>query len=273
VATLYLGHLALLTGDVNGAEAAYARVLAADPGNVRSTFGTAEVAFQRARATACVSSPGAVAPTDALVAVRARFEAALAAYRTGVADGEPALPFLESQAHLQLGRVQLCLLPSDPAAGVAARTELDQVVAAHAAADGPARARLVDAAAEAYAGLGYLALTEPAPAYADALRDLDQAVELGVGARKDLFTTLRSFVKSRLGDTAAAAADCRGVSLKPCPLPVADRFLRGFTEPIPLPATGSPGTAATSLLALALVVVGAVLVRCGRRRAAPGRPT
>jgi tetratricopeptide (TPR) repeat protein len=249
IADLYLGSLAMLAGDLPGADQWYDRALAVDPRFARAMFGKAEVAFQRSRATTCDGATD----VGALHASLAAYDDAFAAYRSGLQSGQPQIPYLATQAHLQTGRAQLCLGLIEPASVDLAAVNLNQVVTDYLEAPPERQAQLADLASEAYAGLAYVEMTKAVGSDPEAaLAQLDRALALGPEpARSVVIRSLRALINERLGRTADAAQDCAGVtdvSDQPCPLLNVTNFLLPYTAPLRLALTGP--TAATLLLML-----------------------
>ena len=267
IAYLYLGSLALLANDQAAADGWYDRALAIDPGYARAMFGKAEVEFQRARLATCDGS----ADVSRLETALDMYDDAFEAYRAGLSNGQQEVPYLATQGHLQIGRARLCLGLHDPASLAVASRELNEVITDFLKAPEDRQAQLADAAAEAYAGLGYLELTKPdGPDFDTALTQIDRALELNPASeRAAVFHALRAFVNTGLGRSADAANDCAGSNGQQCPLRDADDFLHGYTEPLALAATGPPSITGRLIIACLLVVIGTTLTRLSRRPRAP----
>ncbi|HEX4982451.1 MAG TPA: hypothetical protein VFV63_12155, partial [Ilumatobacteraceae bacterium] len=269
IAYLYLGSLSLLVNDPAAADAWYDQALAIVPGYARAKFGKAEVEFQRARVTACDRS----ADVSRLQTALDMYDEAFDAYRAGLRSGQEQVPYLATQGHLQIGRVRLCLGLHDPASLTVARRELDDVVTDYLEAAPDRKAQLVDAAAEAYAGLSYLELTRAdGPDFDAALANVDRALDLGPASeRAAVFRALRAFVNEGLSRSADAADDCAGLDSQQCPLRDTDDFLLAYTVPLAtaLAYTGSASGAELMIVAGLLVAIGAALTRLSRRPRAP----
>jgi tetratricopeptide (TPR) repeat protein len=262
VAYVYLGNLALLVDDdPSAADAWYDEALAINPTYARAMFGKAEVEFQRTQATTCGGSADASDVRTALT----MYDDAFGAYLAELQNGQEPVPFLATQGHLQIGRARLCLGLHDPESLPIAQRELEQVVTAYLEAPPDQKTHLTGLAAEAYAGLSYLELKRVDGLDNDALAKLDLALYLQPAPpRAAIFRALRAFINAKLGDTTAAIDDCASIEQQ-CPLLVADAFLLPYTTPVALAATGLRSIPWLMLLASFLIVVGAALVRLGRR--------
>jgi tetratricopeptide (TPR) repeat protein len=270
VADLFLGNIALLQGDLPAADAFYDQALAVDDSFARARFGKAEVAFQRVQSSCAFDAEPTADGIDALRAVLEQQDQAFDDYRRNLATNQFLAPFVLTRAHLQKGRIELCLgtlqrVPSDTAAA-----EFQSVLDAYLQASGDDKAQLVDLAAEAHAGLGIEALTTLD--FATAVEELTTAIELDdtagpVAHQRGLeFVALRAGVYRLMGQVELSDADCAIVAsaTPPIPCPLTDA-IDTFTKALPsaIPTTG--GTPAPlALIGASLLAVGLVLRRMSR---------
>jgi tetratricopeptide (TPR) repeat protein len=274
VANLFLGNIALLQGDLAGADAFYDQALAIEGSFARARFGKAEVAFQKVQSSCAFDAAPTADSIDALRAVLEQQDQAFDDYRQNLETNQFLAPFVLTRAHLQKGRIELCLatlqrVPSDTAAA-----EFQSVLDAYLQANRDDKAQLVDLAAEAHAGLAIEALS--ALNFATAVEELTKAIDLDatagpVARQRGLeFVALRAGVHQLMGQVDLADADCAIVAgaTPPIPCPLTDA-IDTFTKALPsaIPTTG--GTPAPiALIAAALIAVGIVLRRVSRPAAA-----
>ena len=179
-----------------------------------------------------------------------------------------------------MGRVELCLSQAGQPAWDDARSNFEEVASAYLFADTEDQASLREFAAEAFAGLGLIALTDDRspPDPESALESLTQAIDLQPASdRLALFLAMRARAHILLDDgmeqadcdaalradplitlcSAEALAEARGAS-------ITGEFLEF------LPFTGVT-TRVFGPLGVALVVAGACLLRFERRSVATER--
>jgi len=280
VAYYFLASIAALAGDLDAADANFQKALSINSQFARARFGQAEVAFQRER-EACV--PGVEARAVAVENLEVslvQYQQAFSDYADDIEAGRPRVPFLETGARLKMGRVELCLSQAGQPAWDDARSNFEDVVSAYRFADTEDQESLREFAAEAFAGLGLIALTDDRspPDPESALELLTRAIDLQPASdRLALFLAMRARAHILLDDgmeqadcdaalradslitlcSAEALAEARGAS-------ITGEFLEF------LPFTGVE-TTVFGPLGVALVVAGAWLVRfVARERAGEG---
>jgi len=269
LAYYFVGNINALAGDLDAADANYRMALTINDQFTRARFGQAEILFQRER-EACVPDiepqPDAV---ENLRLAREQYLRAFSDYAAGLDAGRQRIPFLETSARLRLGRVELCLSQADEPAWDEARSNFEQVVDAHRFADTSDKVRLREFAAEAYAGLGLIDLTDSRlkPNPIRALDSFTRALELEPRPdRAAMFLAMRARAHLLLGDGleqedcgAAVAADPSIVFCSPEALAEvrAGALTAGFVEFLPF--TGL-ATWMIVLIGFALVGGGTVIV-------------
>lgn len=94
-----VGNVRGLTGDIEGAAAAYRQALEFDPGYARAKFGIAEVQYQRARSRNCLPAE----PVDV-----EGLDGAIAGFEEAAALPAPELAYLPERASIEIARILLC---------------------------------------------------------------------------------------------------------------------------------------------------------------------